>query len=95
MGKSEIDRVLATVIHELWSGWMLHLFGRCRDADGDWLIPSDEVSRWVRRVNTPYSELDADEQESGLVQAQKVREALVEAGFSIVSTKWVEDHASN
>ena len=67
---------LAEVQHEIWSHWMKYLFSQCVRADDGWTIPSEKVTRWVRQINTPYSELSEKEKGSDREQADKILAVL-------------------
>ena len=64
---------LAAAQHEIWINWMEYLFSvSISDPDGTCTIPADKVARWVRQMNTPYSELTEDEKDSDREQADKI-----------------------
>ncbi len=68
---------LAANQHEIWASWMEYLFSvSASNNDGTCMIPANKVARWVRQMNTPYSELTEDEKESDREQADKVLETL-------------------
>ena len=67
---------LAALQHEIWSHWMKYMFSQCLHTVGGMLIPGDKVERWVRQMNTKYSELTEKEKESDRDQADKVMELL-------------------
>ena len=68
--------ILADVQHEIWSSWMEYLFQQCILVSEGMAIPFDKVSRWVRQMNTSYSELSEGEKDSDRDQADKVLEVL-------------------
>lgn len=71
--QDEIRERLADYAHEAWSGWMRYLFSRSlKESDGCVLIPSELVERWTRQMNTPYTQLPDNEQESDRVEADKM-----------------------
>ena len=84
MGVSEVEEILADVQHEIWSHWMKYLFDQCTLSGEGMVIPFDKVSRWVRQMNTPYAGLLEGEKDSDREQAEKIQEALLLYGFSIV-----------
>lgn len=49
---------LAAAQHDIWALWMKYLFSVSQaNADGSVMIPADQVKRWRRQIETPYSEL--------------------------------------
>lgn len=71
--ENELREQLAAVQHEIWSHWMKYMFG-CGEfrKNGTWVMPADELERWWRQKETPYSELTDKEQESDRHQADKM-----------------------
>ena len=64
---------LADVQHDIWSHWMRWQFSCCKvNQDGSLTIPSDKVERWQRQMDTSYSSLSDNEQESDRHQADKI-----------------------
>ncbi len=64
---------LAETQHEIWSNWMEYLFSvSINNGDGTYTIPANKAERWMRQINTPYSELTENEKESDREQADKV-----------------------
>jgi septal ring factor EnvC (AmiA/AmiB activator) len=73
---------LADYAHRAWSGWMSYLLLKCEEFDifdeetGDCrtvtAIPDRLVERWRRQMDTPYTELPADEQASDLKEADTI-----------------------
>jgi|ERR1700677_1321914 hypothetical protein len=63
---------LAALEHERWAHWQkyVHEKGQ-RRPDGSVLLPTDLVARWERQINTQYSDLTAEEQESDREQVRK------------------------
>jgi hypothetical protein len=62
---AELCGRLAEYAHEAWSRWMRHLFKQGRmNEDGTFTIETKAVSRWARQMQTPYTELTYEEQES-------------------------------
>jgi hypothetical protein len=60
----ELLEEVADMQHQIWAHWMTYLFSRCPAVDGQVLIPASLVERWLRQINTPYSELTEIEKES-------------------------------
>jgi len=56
---------LADAQHEIWSHWMKYLFTKGEVLkDGRFAIDKEQVTRWKKQMNTPYSKLSEPEQES-------------------------------
>jgi len=54
---------VATGEHEQWSHWTKHLLDN---------YTPENIERWRKQIQTPYSELTREEQESDIVWARKV-----------------------
>lgn len=68
---------LSNLAHEQWSGWMQYLFEKSiKNEDGTVTIPAWAVERWERQINTPYSELSEQEQNSDRNEADKFLEVI-------------------
>lgn len=68
---------IAALQHEIWAHWMRYLFACCtKNEDGSVTIPEDKVARWLRQIDTPYSELTDIERESDLEQADKIMKII-------------------
>jgi hypothetical protein len=63
---------LAAIEHQRWAHWQkfVHSKGQ-RQPDGSILLPADLVNRWEHQVNTSYSDLTNEEQESDREQVRK------------------------
>ena len=62
-GMVEIYEKLSAVQHEIWAHWMRYQFSLCeKQEDGSLVIPPRLVESWVRRMNTPYRDLQEVEQ---------------------------------
>jgi len=73
MGRDAVRELLAEQQHGIWSHWMKHQFSQCRRMDnGDMVIPSEEVIRWQRQMETPYVALSEQEKESDRHRADRV-----------------------
>jgi len=80
--RNKIREKLASVIHDIWASWMKYLFSQCVVDDwtlpktsgyeGRWIIPHDQVVKWHRQIETPYSELSEREKDSDREQADKI-----------------------
>ena len=74
---NNIVEALAAVAHEMWSGWMKYMFGKCKILEDGWLgIPPDLVARWKRQMSTLYENLPEEEKESDRVEARSMLLAL-------------------
>lgn len=81
---------LAAVQHEIWAHWMRYLFScGSRVWGGDFLLPLDKVERWLRQMETPYSELSEQERESDRHQANKVF-AVLDAQLAAPEPDWTQ-----
>ena len=70
---------LADLCHEQWSGWTKYLFSKgIFNADGTWTMPSWAVERWTMQMETPYSKLSKEEQESDRKEADRFIELITE-----------------
>lgn len=68
----ELREDLAELAHEQWSGWMEYLFSKSEfKIDGTVIIPVWAVERWLRQMNTKYSDLSEKEKESDRKEADK------------------------
>lgn len=74
---TDIKEELADLCHRQWSDWMKYLFdkGTFND-DGTWTMPAELVERWLRQMNTPYSELSTEEMDSDRKEASKFLEVI-------------------
>ncbi len=54
---------LAAYAHEAWSGWVRYMLD-------NWT--PDNLARWRRQMDTPYSELFDDEKTSDRAEADKI-----------------------
>ena len=70
------EEVLAPIAHGQWSGWMKYLFSKGEFKDGLWIMPQWAVERWTKQMNTDYSNLSKEEQESDKVEARKFIKAM-------------------
>ena len=68
----DLRETLAAAEHERWSGWMRHMFRKCKSTSGlymsagppDAIIPGKWVERWMRQMDTPYEDLNESEKNS-------------------------------
>ena len=64
---------LAEYAHEAWSRWMRYLFSKSIvNGDGSVTIPASLVKRWARQMNTDYLMLLNSEQQSDILEADKM-----------------------
>jgi hypothetical protein len=64
---------LAEYAHEAWSRWMRYLFSKSIvNSDGSVTIPASVVKRWARQMNTDYLMLLNSEQQSDILEADKM-----------------------
>lgn len=76
----EILNRLAAVEHERWAHWQRYLHDQCeRRDDGALVIPADLVRRWEEQIETPYSDLSAEEQRSDQEQVLKYLPVVIDA----------------
>lgn len=68
---------LASLAHESWAGWMMHLIRKSKwNASGSITIPAKSVQRWTRQMMTAYANLPEKEKESDRAEADKVLSLL-------------------
>ena len=71
--KNSLREDLAWLAHDTWARWMKHLFTHStQNADGSVTIPPDLVNRWLRQINTDYSNLTEKEKDSDRKEADRV-----------------------
>ena len=64
---------LAEYAHEAWSRWMRYLFSKSIvNSDGSVTIPASLVKRWARQMDTDYFMLPNSEQQSDILEADKM-----------------------
>ena len=65
--------ILAAHAHNMWSGWMKYLYTKgCLNMDGSFLIEANSMKRWIRQMNTPYSDLPEEEKVSDRKEADGI-----------------------
>lgn len=68
---------LAEYAHEAWSRWMRYLFSKSTvNSDGSVTIPASLVKRWTRQMNTNYHMLPYSEQQSDILEADKMLDIM-------------------
>ena len=68
---------LAEYAHEAWSRWMRYLFSKSTvNSDGSVTIPASLVKRWTRQMNTNYYMLPDSEQQSDILEADKMLDIM-------------------
>lgn len=76
--KQTIER-LAAIEHERWAHWQRYVHGQCeRREDGALVVPAELARRWENQIETPYSELSKQEQESDREQVRKYLPTIVD-----------------
>lgn len=81
---AEDREAIANLCHRQWSGWMKYLFEKCdRNEDGTVTIPKWAVERWSRQMDTDYSQLSEDEQNSDRTEADKFISVILLMGYRI------------
>ena len=77
MGENDLREDLAEYAHDAWAGWMKYLFEQClMISDGTALLPAWAVNRWQRQAGTSYNALTEDEQNSDLVEADRMLDII-------------------
>jgi len=79
MKRSEIDRVLESVVerlaaleHERWSHWQRYMHSKGeRRSDGSLVVPAELVLRWEEQMATSYAALSESEKESDREQVRR------------------------
>jgi hypothetical protein len=71
-----VREALAAYAHDAWAGWMKYLFQKSAHvlSTGEVVIPTSLVERWMRQMNTPYTELPENERESDRLEADRMIE---------------------
>ena len=86
MNEEELREAFAAQAHESWSGWMEYLFVESQAlTEGQVVIPSSLVKRWLQQMNTPYAELSDLEKESDRIEG--------DAYLNILDPSRNEEHA--
>lgn len=68
---------MAALAHERWSRWMRYLFAHsAKEPSGEVVIPARLVERWMRQMDTSYSDLSEEEKESDRKEADLILVAL-------------------
>ena len=71
IGDPRLER-MADEAHQVWAMWLENLFKSGTQYDrGHFLIHSNNVNRWRRQMETPYSQLPELEKESDRKVAQR------------------------
>ncbi len=66
---SEMSEVLADLEHQQWAYWTRYMLDN---------LSAENIERWKKQIETPYSELTDKEKESDRVWARKVINSLRE-----------------
>jgi hypothetical protein len=75
----------AAVMHEAWAHWTQYMMSRC--GSGNFEQVQEDVLRWRRQCDTPYSELSEKEKESDREWARKVLEITEENHLRLMAEK--------
>jgi len=67
--KDPLEEALAAYAHDAWSGWLRHMLSF---SDDNGKLSQEKVDRWIRQMNTPYSELPEEERESDRREAKAI-----------------------
>jgi len=76
--KVDLREALACYAHEAWSGWMKYMFTRGhRIVDGEgweetFQLNTESYQRWLRQMETHYSDLPEEEKKSDREEADKM-----------------------
>jgi hypothetical protein len=86
-----LREALAAYAHAAWSGWMEYLFSKCipvpPEGSGAVTIPPAFVSRWKRRLQTPFVDLSEEEKDEGRAEANQIL-ATCKAHAPLKFTGW-------
>ncbi len=80
----DLIELIADFIHDQWSHWMKYLYSILEDdwdptthtKDVTYVLPVESYDRWLRQMNTPYSELSEKEKDSDREWAIKLLELI-------------------
>lgn len=79
---------LAALAHEQWAGWMRYLFSKSIEVgDGNEEIPSHLVQRWMRQMDTSYTDLPENEKDSDRAEADKMLALFRQIDDVVVDTR--------
>lgn len=71
---------LAAIEHERWAHWQRYVHDQCdRQQDGSLVVPAELAARWEAQIETPYSALSGQEQESDREQVQRYLPTIIDA----------------
>lgn len=78
-GEQTVER-LAAVEHERWAHWQQYVHDQCElQDDGSLIVPAKMVARWQIQIETAYSELSDQEQESDREQVRRYLPVVLDA----------------
>jgi len=67
MDNEKLMNEFGNAMHEVWSHWMKHLFTQgWYNPDGTFRIKRDRVEQWKRQMNTQFSKLSEEEQNTDI-----------------------------
>lgn len=76
--KQTVER-LAVIEHERWAHWQRYVHEQCeRQMDGSLVVPAELAGRWETQIETPYTELSKQEQESDREQVREYLPTIVD-----------------
>jgi hypothetical protein len=71
---------LAAIEHERWAHWQRFMHGKGEHKpDGSLVLPADLVAKWVRLIETPYTQLTDQEKESDREQVRRYLPIVAQA----------------
>ena len=75
-----LREMLASLSHEIWAHWMKYLFSRCDTEIYNLgpVIDWSDAERWLRQIDTTYTDLTEREKDSDREQADKIIAVLKE-----------------
>lgn len=77
---NEIAEHLASIEHERWSHWQLHMHKQGQKlSDGSLIIPPELANRWEKQASTPYADLSEGEKDSDREQVARYLQVIAQA----------------
>lgn len=76
--KPTVERLTA-IEHERWAHWQRYVHDQCeRQEDGTLVVPAELAVRWEAQIETSYTELSEQEQESDREQVRKYLPIIID-----------------
>lgn len=75
---TDLREQIAALSHEQWAGWTEWMLHR---------LTPENIARWRRQINTPYSELSEEEKDSDRIEADKILALIPKPTVKIVCEK--------